>query len=193
MHPVFSDIRYGPFASTYHAEAMTPEFRESLSSFLEAVLLPQAGGPFESSSGTLMAVYDDQKYCGPNSIVRDIYRLVFAFHRPSGDDTLKCELVFDGTTLTFSSRRGRRLYLWTVARRLHFQKEAPRIPEFCQRIARHEAVEPLCPVCSAALNVEDWPGLFSVRCSEHCFQYTLHRDADGQVSHGHCFLRGPDS
>ncbi len=89
MHPAFASIQFGPFASTYHRECVNDDFKEAFSAFLEAELLPQIEQPYESTTGRLTAAYDDQKYCGPRSAVRDIYRFEFAFQRSSDEDTIK--------------------------------------------------------------------------------------------------------
>lgn len=53
MHPAFTNIQFGPFASAYHSGEMTAEFIEALGSFLELKLLPQVEYPVESTSGAL--------------------------------------------------------------------------------------------------------------------------------------------
>lgn len=192
MHPAFANIQFGPFASAYHSGAMTLEFKEALGAFLEEELLPQVEQPFESTSGTLVAAYDDERYCGPNSAVRDIYKLELAFRRSSGDDTIEVELVFRANASAFSTRRNKPLYLWTPARRDRYQAEGRRIQHLCGCIAKHEGVEAVCPSCSAVLRVHDSPGLFDVSCPNRCFKYNYHRDpANGELLHGHFFRKEP--
>ncbi|WP_434041537.1 MULTISPECIES: hypothetical protein [Sorangium] len=192
MHPAFASIQFGPFASAYHSSAMTLEFKEALGAFLEEKLLPQVEQPFESTSGTLVAAYDDERYCGPNSAVRDIYKLELAFRRSSGDDTIEVELVFRANASAFSTRRNKPLYLWTPARRDRYQAEGRRIQHLCGCIAKHEGVEAVCPSCSAALRVHDSPGQFDVSCPNRCFKYNHHRDpANGEFLHGHFFRKEP--
>jgi|GEM_PF-2256060 len=190
MHPAFTTIQFGPFASSYHREAVTDALKGTFSAFLEAKLLPQVEQPYESTSGRFVAAYDDQKYCGPRSAVRDIYRFEFVFHRASGDDTIKVELVFDPGTQKFATRHRRRFYLWTASRRQRYQQERQQIQELCRRIADHEQVAAVCPLCSARLRVIDSPGLFDVSCPERCFNYNYHRDpTTGAFLHGHFFQR----
>lgn len=192
MHPAFSSIQFGPFASAYHTEAINTEFKEALSEFLELRLLPQVEQPFESTSGAMAAAYNDEKYCGPSSMVRDIYKFEFSFHRCSGDDTIKIELVFSAENRTFSPRRNKPLYLWTVVRRNRYQEQGRNIHMLCQRISRHEDVESTCPLCSKALSIHDSPNLFDVRCPNGCFNYNYHRDpSSGQFLHGHFFQKEP--
>ncbi|WP_437640467.1 hypothetical protein [Sorangium sp. So ce854] len=192
MHPAFASVRFGPFASAYHSEAMTPAFKEALGAFLEKELLPQVERPFESTSGALVAAYDGERYCGPNSAVRDIYKFECVFHRSSGDDTIEVKLVFRAEASAFSTRSGRPLYLWTAARRERHEAEGRRIQSLCGCIAKHEDVEAVCPLCSAVLRVHDSPSLFDVSCPNRCFKYNYHRDAaDGQLLHGHFFRKEP--
>ena len=190
MHPAFASIQFGPFASSYHRDAVSDDFKESLSAFLEAKLLPQVEQSYESTTGRFTASYNDHKYCGPRSAVRDIYKFEFAFQRPSGDDTIKTELAFDPKTRAFTTRHDRPFYLWTVSRRQRYQQERQAIQDLCRCIVEHEQVAAVCPLCSAPLRVIDSPGLFDVSCPERCFDYNYHRDAtSGALLHGHFFQR----
>src|SRR5688572_7817443 len=111
MHPAFATIAFGPFRSDYHNAAVNEDFREALSDYLASQLLPQVDEPFATTTGTLHATYDDQKYCGPNSAARDLYTLEFEFQRPSGGDAIKIDLAFSPKQRSFSPRyRGKPLY-----------------------------------------------------------------------------------
>ena len=189
MHPVFASIKFGPFQSDYHKSATGADFREALSQYLVAELLPQVDEPFDRAVGSLRAAYDDQKYCGPHSAVRDLYTLEFEFQRSAGGDPIKIDLAFSPKEASFSPRRlGQPLYLWTTARkeaRSHLQL---RIKEICDRILRGEISGARCPVCNADLHVINNSGLFDVSCPGHCFNYNFHRDPQtGEFQHGHSF------
>jgi len=160
MHPAFASIQFGPFASTYHRDAVDCAFKDALSGFLEAELLPQVEQPYESTTGQVTASYDDQKYCGPRSAVRDIYTFEFAFHRSAGDDTISVELVFNPKTRTFATRHRGPCYLWTTSRRERYEQGRRAAQALCHRIARHEQVAAVCPLCSAPLAslYELWAG-----------------------------------
>ncbi|MFA5027484.1 MAG: hypothetical protein WC713_06370 [Candidatus Methylomirabilota bacterium] len=189
MHPAFANIQFGPFASTYHREAVNDQFREALSVLLEAELLPQVEQPYESTTGQLTASYDDQKYCGPLSVVRNIYCLAFAFHRPSGDDTIEdANLVFEPKTQAFRTPTRDSLYLWTASRQQRYQQGMQAIKELCGRILAREQYEAVCPMCSAALCIRDCSDMFDARCPEGCFKFNYHRDpTTGELLHGHFF------
>ncbi len=150
--------------------------------------MPQADLPFDSTSGSFAATHDEDRYCGPNSIVRNIYKLEFAFHRASGDDTVRAELVYRPETETFTVRRNKALYLWTAARRARNDEQRSAIQLVCDRIADDKLTEAACPLCSAALRIHDTPNLFDVTCPKGCFNYDFHRDPkDGAFLHGHFF------
>jgi len=189
MHPAFTTIEFGPFKSTYHNGAVDTDFREALSDYLAAQLLPQVDEPFDTTFGRLLAAYDDQKYCGPNSAVRDIYSLEFEFRRSSGADTIKVDLAFSSKHRSFSARyRGKPLYLWTALRKEGQIRRTNGIKEVCDRILRGEAPTARCPCCGAALHVVNTSDLFDVSCPERCFNYNFHRDPEtGTFLHGHFF------
>jgi hypothetical protein len=192
LHPAFATIEFGPFSSHYHREMVNDEFKELLNGLLEAELLPQVEMPYESTVGKLVATFNDQKFCGPHSAVRDIYTLEFAFRRNEGDDTVKADLIFDAKARTFAVRHNWPLYLWTVPRRQNYQMETEEIKSLCKRIARHEEAPAICPRCAAKLCVVDTPDLFDVRCPKHCFNYNYHRDpTTGEFLHGHYWQNNP--
>ncbi len=192
MHPAFASIRFGPFKSDYHEVATVGQFREGLNDYLVRKLLPQVDEPFTSTTGALQAVYDDQKYCGPNSAVRDLYRLEFEFQRSSGNDSIKLDLAYSPATYSFAPRyRGTTLHLWTKARKAAQEEQNVKIEAVCQQILHNEFSVAKCPVCDADLTITNSPALFDVLCPTGCFKYNFHRDpATGEFQHGH-FFRSP--
>lgn len=189
MHPAFSTIEFGPFRSEYHRVAVDADFREALSDYLVAELLPQVDQPFGSTTGRLRATYDDQKYCGPISAVRDLYTLEFEFCRASGADSIKIDLAFCPKDRSFSPRyRGKPLHLWTAARKEAHISRKESIKAICDRILHGEVSRAPCPCCGAALHIINAPALFDVSCPKHCFNYNFHRDPQtGEFLHGHFF------
>jgi hypothetical protein len=189
MHPAFATIVFGPFATEYHRATVNDSFKEALSEFLESALLPQVEQPFESTCGSIVAEFNDERHCGPKSLVRDRYMLEFTFERPTGNDTIKASIQFDPQSLLFNGLRGRQLYLWTARRAEQHARDTRQIQQLCERIAKQEIAEAKCPLCSGSLQVTDYPDLFDVRCSKRCFNYNYHRDpATGEFLHGHFFF-----
>src|ERR1700742_856967 len=92
MHPAFVTIQFGPFLTSYHQKAVDVQFRELLGAYLEKELLPQVEEPFDSTTGNLTAKIDDDKHCGPNSLVKDTYKLEFSFLRVGSSDDIKVQI-----------------------------------------------------------------------------------------------------
>ena len=191
MHPAFDTLQFGPFKSDYHSATVGAEFREALNDYLAAQLLPQVDEPFDSTAGRLVATYDDQKHCGPNSAVRHIYTLEFEFRRPSGTDTIKVDLAYSATKRSFSPRfQNRPLHLWTASSKEAQTRRTNSIELVCNRILRGEATTAQCPCCGAELGIVNQPALFDISCPARCFNYNFHRDRDtGAFEHGHFFCK----
>jgi len=198
MHPAFATIVFGPFATNYHREIANDSFKEALSAFLESELLPQVEQPYESTSGSLTAMYNEERYCGPHSALRDNFCLKFSFHGAAGDETLDTVIEFDPRSGSFKRHGLTPVYLWTQRRREKQRIEDERhdrmkrgIQLLCQRILKREVADPTCPKCSDNLKVTDRPDLFDIRCPSGCFNYNFHRDpSSGEFLHGHFRLRG---
>ena len=191
MHPAFEKIEFGPFRSEYHNEATTSEFQKALDDYLTAELLPQVNEPFDSTFGRLLATYDDPKYCGPNSAVRDIYSLEFEFRRSGGVDAIKIDLTFSTNSRSFSPRRrGQRLYLWTRARKEAQLRRSNSVKDVCERILSGDTSTTSCPCCGSELRIHKSPELFDVSCPAFCFRFNFHRDPlTGAFQHGHSIVR----
>jgi hypothetical protein len=182
MHPAFEIIQFGPFASSYHRLAVNDDCKKAFYTFLETEFLLQIEEPFEPSTGRLVAAFDDPKYCGPLSLVRDIYQLEFVFHRMPHDDEMKLELVFDAKNKAFALRRKEDLYRWTSSRSQRHMDESQAMYNICTRITKNRAKTKSCPLCSAPLTIVDKPSSVDVRCPNQCFQYHCHRQpVDGEI------------
>jgi hypothetical protein len=190
MNPVFQTIRYGPFHTDYHRSAVDEDFKESLSRFLEAEVLPQVDEPFDTTEGELVTDYNEERYCGPNSAVRNAYRLSFRFMRSSGADELDAHLYRDKTGDFRARYAGAPLILRTKLRE-ELQKELNgKVQEIVERIQADEAGPWGCPQCGSELNVTNVPALFGITCPKGCFTMDYHRDpATGELIHGHYFSR----
>jgi hypothetical protein len=193
MSSPFDAIVYGPFKAEYHRVLVDDSFKRALSEFLASKLLPQLDHAFTDATGTLSACFDEDRFCGPNSLVRDCFRLEFAFRGADGESRIKTEVVYNLGGL-FAVRRGRRgysLYLWTPSRQRKRQSEQEAIQRTVRAILDHVNDHPSCPLCSAALKVVDAPALFDVVCPNRCFNYNFHRDEKGEPLHGHFFMCDP--
>jgi hypothetical protein len=193
MHPAFSTIEFGPFQTAYHRGAVDDGFREALSEFLERELLPQLDEPCTRTQGRLTAEFNAEKYCGPNSAVRDAYKLEISFIREHGTDEIKAQIYRDPKTDNFRPRfKGRPLILWTEKRKAEQQSFREAIDHIVKRIHAGEHSEWACPWCSTRLSLIDSPGLFDLSCPQGCFNYNFHRDPEtGESMHGHFFSRPP--
>jgi hypothetical protein len=181
-------IKFGPFSTAYHRLAVNDEFREALDRYLSAELLPQVEEPFESTHGSLTALVADDRFCGPNSLVKDIYKLEFEFKRPGSSDNLTAEIRRSPKTGEFQPRyKHSRLFLWTAKRKA----ENAIFEGIVGRIQSGETGNWPCPRCGSPLKLVDSPSMFDLSCPRACFCYNFHRDpASGELRSGH-FFAGP--
>jgi len=193
MHPAFTTIKFGPFQTGYHRAAVDDEFRKALSDFLEHELLPQVDEPFSHTLGRLTAEFDAEKYCGPNSAVRDAYKLEFSFVHEHGADEIQAKIYRDPKTGSFRPRfKGQPLILWTEKRKTEQKLFKEAIDRIVKRIHDGERSPWLCPRCSSNLSLIDSHSLFDLSCPKKCFNYNFHRDPETkEFMHGHFFSRPP--
>jgi hypothetical protein len=191
MHPAFQSIVFGPFRTNYHSLAVDGAFRESLSAYLEKNLLPQVEDPYSSTEGTLVAAFNEEKYCGPNSLVKDVYVLDFSFVREGERDSIKVDLIRNNDTGEFRPRyRGAGLELSTAKRRAAGGAFLRDIQTLVDRILRGEETELVCPSCGGQMTLVNSLHLFDLTCPVGCVTYNFHRDPEsGAASHGHVFCR----
>jgi hypothetical protein len=185
MHPAFAAIEFGPFEASFHRKVVDETFKLHLSDWLETVVLPQVVEQYVSTKGRLVARYDSDVNCGENSAVRNIYRLTFAFCRPSGDDTLDVDLKFDRSTGSFAPRRANlEVCLFTAWHRAR----AAEIEALCNRVALGEHVDGPCPQCGGPIRVSIYPTMHAASCTGGCFDFDRHF-REGGLAHGHSFYR----
>jgi len=98
MTTPFDSIAYGPFKAAYHRERVDADFKAHLVSYLTEELLPQVTITPEDASGSVQAVFDDDKNCGPHSAVKHMYKLSFTFRRGRETEEIEDELVYDPAT-----------------------------------------------------------------------------------------------
>jgi len=186
----FAAIVYGPFNAEYHRLAVNDTFKRALSEFLALTLLPQLDHTFTDATGALTACFDEDRFCGPNSLVRDCFRLEIQFRGPDGESSIKTEIAY-GRDRQFTARPGHSLYLWTPFRQRKRQMQQKAVQSTVDAILDKAIGRPLCPLCSAALQAIDSPALFDVVCPNGCFNYHFHRDEEGSLLHGHFFMASP--
>jgi hypothetical protein len=193
MHPAFATIELGPFHTAYHNTVVDESFREALSAFLETELLPQLDEDYRRTQGRLVAEFNEEKYCGPNSAVRDAYKLEFSFVREHGADEIKAQIYRDPKTGSFRSRfKGQSLILWTSKRKAQQQAFREAIDDIVKQIHAGKHSEWMCPRCSTRLSLVDSASLFDLSCPQGCFNYNFHRDpATREFRHGHFFAKPP--
>lgn len=197
MHSAFAGIQLGPFNTAYHRRVVDQRFREALGAYLERELLPQVDEPFERTEGRLTAEVNEERFCGPHSAVKDIYRLEFSFIREGSADTITAEIRYYPDTNCFRVRRAHQpLILWTAKREKAARAYCAAIDDTVARITGGEKGEWKCPACGGALKLVDSPNLFDLACPRGCFVYNFHRvPGTTQYRSGHFFTRffGPGS
>jgi hypothetical protein len=184
-------IHVDPFRASYHRALVDEEFLGRLDAFLQETLSPQVDHPIAKTTGSLTACFDEDRYCGPNSAIRNLFRLKLTFHGPTEESTIETDVEFDRQTQTFSARPGHSLYVWTPTRRRDLQERKARIQATVKRILDQDPGEVACPLCRAPLAVVNNQRLFDARCPSGCFNYNFHKDEDGNLLHGHFFMGGP--
>ena len=187
----FTGVQIGPFASAYHRGLAQDELRSAICSLLDSDVLPQVQAPFDSASGKLTAEFEDERYTGPNSAVRNLFNLELSLNRASKPDTLRAALRYDPSERTFAPRRSP-LYLWTVARSTRFREEELAIRKLCSRLSETPADDAACPRCGSRVEPHVGPAQVEISCPSRCFRFGFHRVPEtGEFLHGHFFQSDP--
>ena len=156
--------------------------------------MSQLDEPAREASGTLTATFDNDRYCGPNSLVRNIFTLEIALYGEDGKSDLKSDIVFNSGTSAFSGRtgHGHHFYLWTPKRKAHRENELEMIQRLVDDFRRTHMTGLKCPICQGNVAGVDDPLTFELRCVDsRCFVYNYHKDEDGRLAHGHFFTYHP--
>ncbi len=109
-----------PRASTsYHRDMIENGLLMRLQQFVVDVLSPQLPVPAVIVDGTITPCFNEDRYCGPSSAVKDTYRLEIRFLAASEVlGTFKEEIEDDLRSHTFRARyRHRKLFVITQAQR----------------------------------------------------------------------------
>lgn len=185
-------IRVEPTISTiYHRGMINSGLLAHLERFISTELASQLPSPPDDIHGTLVPCYDEERYCGPNSAVKDLYRLDLSFR--IGSDiagTFKGDLRYSPADQSFFPRyRHSRLVVITQARQEAQKLLSNAVHTLCRRICEEHITEATCPKCAAGLDIINSPALFDVSCPQRCFNYNFHRDpSSGEFQHGHLFF-----
>ena len=192
MEPPFHTLKTGPFKTKYH-KSTAREMLVDLEEYLRRTLLPQVTISFQATEGSLTPVVNENRFCGPGSLVKDTYKLKFRFLAYELSEHTEAELRYRPAQHTFTIVSKPGLYLWTIARQKKRKELLANVEALCQRILRKEPNEASCPVCSGPISIVDSPALFDVTCPRGCFNYSFHRDPKSQeFLHGHFFVGEPD-
>ncbi len=193
MRKPFNNIKVGPFAAKYHQSSVDESFLESLHSYLVQELIPQVSIKYDTVDGRLTACYDNDRNCGPNSAVKNLYRLEVAFHEKSFSEEIKTDLRYKHESRKFEERNSQPLYLWTIERKQKNAEDRKSIEELCQAIQKNTVVDENCPLCGSMLSITNNDNLFDVRCPNGCFNYNYHREpTTREFLHGHFFMKEPN-
>ncbi|EMI21872.1 hypothetical protein RMSM_01201 [Rhodopirellula maiorica SM1] len=192
---ITDQIRFGPFSSAYHRGLVDDAFKATLQQFLERELLPQLDELIRDAEGSLVATFDSDRYCGPNSLVRDVFTLELVLVGDTGTSELKSDIVFNAIDRSFCPRtgHGHRFYVWTPLRRKTHEHEMESIQRVIEIIQRCDETDPECPICAGSVSAINNSDIFEVRCTvNRCFQYNYHKDKNGRLVHGHFFTKHPE-
>jgi hypothetical protein len=182
-------------STSYHRGMIEKGLLERLRQFVVDDLSPQLPAPADTVDGTITPCFNEDRYCGPSSAVKDTYRLDIRFLAASEVlGTFKEEIEDDLNSHRFRARyRHRKLLVITQARRAAQDALGSAVQTLCRRIAQEHLSSATCPKCENALNIIDSPGLFDVTCPSGCFTYNFHRDPkSGEFLHGHVFFGQPE-
>jgi hypothetical protein len=190
--PLPNTFTLGPFETQYHRELADGEFCDVVERFIRSRLASQVDHPIEAVVGSLTACFDEDRYCGPNSAVRNVFRLELTFRGEGEESTIRTDLNYDDRSSEFSPRRGSSLYVWTPTRRRVRAEHQNMIKSVVKDVLDGGQSTVLCPICGTELHVIDCDGFFDLFCPSRCFKYNFHRDEDGNPTHGHFFMSDPE-
>lgn len=187
-------IQFGPFSTRYHSTLVSAEFVASLSSYFDAELVPQLDEPIDDADGSLTATFDSERFCGSNSLIRNIFTLELSTFGPDGSSEMEADIEFCPENCTFTPRfgHGHYFYLWTPSRKQAREAENVLIQRLVDDYRCTHQVGMKCPICQGSVSGIDNPRTLDVRCiDQRCFVYNFHKDEDGNMAHGHFFTKHP--
>lgn len=187
-------IQFGPFATSYHRKLVDAAFKQRLELFLQVNLLPQLDSSLRELDGAVTATFNNEKNCGSNSLVRNIFTVECVAICDNGTSELKSDIVYDPVGGAFKPRTGhdRYFYVWTPSRKRTREFELAAIQRIVDEIVLGGRNGFDCPICGGLITAINNPDIFDARCShQRCFVYNFHKDKHGRLLHGHFFTKHP--
>lgn len=180
-------LKLGPFRADFHRTRVAAGLAADLAAFVAAEIIPQLTIVATNIEGAFTAAYDNDRNCGPNSAVKDLYHLKLIFSSVNGAEGLDSDLVYRAPG--FAPPRGRPLVIWTIPRLEDFCRRRERLAEICRSFKAGELSAAQCPTCSSSLHLHSSATLFAISCPSGCVDIDEHREAAGGLTHGHFFMR----
>ena len=187
-------IEIGPLETEYHRQEVDEEFLAALGRFIEQKILPQAEEPYSSTEGSLVPPFNEERYCGPNSAVRNIYSLKLTLVRKSGSDEFKGDIRFKDGAFQMR-RRHESPILWTARLKKEETDFRVGLQNLVKRVLKNEETggektEWHCPRCEKVLGLVLSPHIFDLSCANGCFTYNFHRHPETkEFLHGHMYSK----
>lgn len=156
------EIQFGPFKTEHHRQTVDERFKACVLDFIAKNIEPRLTVKPVKVEARLVAVYDDPKFFGPNSLVKYMYMLECLFTSEKGTEKGVASLEYDIETGTFSPRSSSRVDTLALQRsREERQKTTWAIMEKVESGAK----KIVCPYCGATLGVHRLNGkLKDIKC-----------------------------
>jgi hypothetical protein len=188
-------IRFGPFDAAYYQQLVDDTFKVRLGAYLQHELVPQLTIAPDRVEGTLIALNDEDRYCGPNSCIKDSFCLKLQFLQGVLQESVDVCLHYSPCKGTFYTSNHEPIRLWTLARQRRlleieelWAKDKTAIRTIWEGMDSGEIADgspKICPVCNSKLEISIRPDSMMLRCLE-CFTMQSHRDPETrEFQHGH--------
>jgi len=167
-----TSIAFGPFKTEHHNQAVDQRFRECFFTYLTEQVLPKVEGSFTTAEGKLTSHYDDIKFFGPNSILKNRYFYKITFRSPEGEERALGEVDYDRQHGTFIPGRIKPPHVRTLSHQRRIQDMMDKCLSIVQRYRAGER-EIACPYCGLPLSIwylEDRDLIKNIACpTKGCF------------------------
>lgn len=184
-------LQIGPFKAIYHQQRPVEAMRIALIQFMDDRLLPQVDHPVSTITGALEAEKDEDRFCGSNSAVLDLYRLKAQFLHDEMQSHAQVLLVYEANAFRRAKQTGNTCYVSTPSRRAVVEREQRQINAIAKEIWNGDERPKECPICRTQLQVVNNDLHFYVSCPNRCFRRCLTKDGHGSFISGHFFMYKP--